>query len=151
MVHIGRRAFSFYNPLRMVDITASLAVSKKLQWEDGIGFYWIRDESPEWRLAYWSEHTLIDIEKQTGYISPVGITDKVRAPTAEEVLRELPVFVVEKGKTKAVEIIHPDRIYLRAGVDPDGGIKIERLKDGKGSLANAAAELWIYLKTNDLL
>jgi hypothetical protein len=132
------------------DITTSLAVSKKLRengWEqEECSHYWGQAELPKRK---WSEDGTVrnltqeeaedfsyfcfhHNEENTPYVDEAH---KWAAPTASEVLRELPVETNKKDRTR----------FPRVSA-------VEEWEDGKyDSLANAAAEMWIYLRSNGLL
>jgi hypothetical protein len=128
----------------MNTITTSLAVSKKLKeagwkWKDAPStFCWWLQEDEEPRVTQsWCDK---------GFCIP--------APTAEEVLRELPSVIRSEQEywlTIRREYEHDKRMEVVYEYDSDD-VKSNSLHHTTGdTLANAAAELWIYLKTNDLL
>lgn len=128
-------------------ITVYLETAKKLKeagWsQTKCEFYWIDLYIDDKKLM--CKHCL---EK------PFGSYDEIAAaPTAEEILRELP---------KMLEI---DNEWYHISIRSDSTVKdhwyisyltLEKEKEkcfqqGSNGLANAAAEMWIYLKTNNLL
>lgn len=81
------------------------------------------------------------------------------APTAEEILRRLPVLEDENGSYRwhADDCGDKVRVWMKTGSgikylvpDPRGGGKMALSTEGD-TLADAAAALWIYLKEHSLL
>jgi len=111
----------------MTDITVNLPTANKLR-DAG----WEQKESTFWRLGEKDREVFTYQELRDKNISLDAVC---AAPTAEEVLRELPPETEEKG------VVRFPRVSA-----------VEQWEEGEyDTLANAAAEMWIYLRTNDLL
>ncbi len=143
----------------MTNITVSLSTAKRLRDAGWVQipsyFYWatnIEDNSTRWVFGMWDSQ---DDESH----------EYVAAPTAEEILRELPweyeddEYEYEDGHDRC----HPpnayisNTLYLEVGRNSEDEWRVSYNCPAGGynkfgdTLANAAAEMWIYLKENNLL
>lgn len=115
----------------MNDITVSLEMAKKLKeagwiWDDA-QFFWSTKtlESKVWECPHRSQYSLISNQ-----------TD-IAAPTAEEILRELPIGSLAQMEEK-------ERKRWTVSSPNIHGLPFP-------SLADSAASHWIHLKENNLL
>ncbi len=153
-------------------ITVSLEMAKKLQESGWMAnptiFSWGKTMEGEWTiLKPGTEWFLTGFEHYCEGImegKPIELKDHLAAPTAEEILRELPPHRIDAKKNG--DVVGYD-LYCKQcfGVDAmEGRWKVWyfRFRDGcelaplgmpqyADTLANAAAEMWIYLKENNLL
>lgn len=103
-----------------------------------------------------------EVHRNVGNLLPIDFA----APTAEEILRRLPGYVLDKGITYGlrVEKLNPLQIFDRTGENQEYMWKMDyyRIRDNielcppsppvtGTNLANAAAAMWCYLSENDLL
>jgi len=149
-------------------ITVSLEVAKRLKeagWEDEeTQFWWVfpekkwsGDEDQKWQCVYDGAcnnamdnnagytrpnepltYSLIQIEGGNEYSNDIKILEKYAAPTAEEILRELPSSI-QVYRTRARENGWTCA-YAVQGI----------LLKGKSG-ADVTANMWLHLKANNLL
>jgi hypothetical protein len=145
----------------MNNITVSLQVARSLRdagWEqEDSSFYWGKFDPPKRR--HLEDGTIVDIPKEEAeamsyswyYYNEENMPyadedhNSWAAPTAEEVLRELPEFYTPEDNKKRAMKCYPSA-HGRWAVDYEG-----HCTQWSDTLANAAAEMWIYLKEHDLL
>ncbi len=136
-------------------ITVDLDHAKKLKeagwYQNSSVHQWYRNKSDD----------SISVDHRTILALPINkIEVLVDAPTAEEILRRLPDMWpvgTEALLLTCCQSPEPERLWVITYSDKNGGHPDE-LDAGKGgtpmidqSLANAAAAMWIYLKSNSLL
>lgn len=128
-------------------ITVSLEWAQRLKeagWVQDVCFYWIKHaSSPKPFVVY-----LPNLQQR----DPDTLEIWFHAPTAEEILRRLPKSLATKDRTIHRLSINCNggkrwRIFYGTDVLFDSPVAV----DANESLANAAAQMWIYLKTNHLL
>jgi hypothetical protein len=124
-------------------LVTSLALSKELKeagWEQDNLFIYVQKQ-PEKKSD--TEHW--DIwRRNTTQVE--NVFDWLSAPTAEEILRILPDIIDERAGL----LVYRDRGDWCVAYEwiPNGGF---RNLEVENSLANAAAQCWLYLKKNNLL
>lgn len=141
----------------MNTITTSLAVSKKLKeagWETPFTKHHLRNAECKRKhetVYYWNT----DANGSYLHTFPDCTQDAIAAPTAEEVLRELPVYIERESITYSLCIVAVGKHWNVHYSSPNPEVKDDPNYPIAGihadTLANAAAEMWIYLKTNGLL
>ena len=125
----------------MTDITVSLEWAKKLrdaEWDqEDCVFFYVSNDKDDFLLVPRHYNTM---EKSESF-------HHFSAPTAEEILRELPHVIHDKGSPRFLQCGKHKKFwdvgYWR-GVEPMKNVT-------EDTLANAAAAMWIYLKKNNLL
>lgn len=155
-------------------ITVSLEMAKKLKeavWEqEDSTFYWASGKRhAEWVCVYdghcdkaitnnagygeppWTYY-LSDIDGGNEYSNDDKIVEKYAAPTAEEILRNLPYSISWKDDSDNIAVLFISKFpsSYRVGYSPQWTKDAWSTPDSE-SLADAAAACWCYLKENNLL
>jgi len=126
------------------NIVVSLELAKKLKssgWEQKAIWFWTVDKEHDPFLYGGKKNG----DQPT--LTPEGHREYFACPTAEELLRELPVIEPECDNSAELTIERAD------------DWEVSYKEEGKGyhirftayTLANASAEMWIYLKEHNLL
>lgn len=123
-------------------ICVSLDMAKKLKeagWEQAGGWFWYeRHDENEWSLCDGHD------------CSGEPDEDLICAPTAEEILRELPSVIEYRAQVDGILKKRVLKIIPTSTNEWD--ISYESIMNQVNpSLAGAAASIWIYLKENSLL
>ena len=141
----------------MNEMTTSLAMSKKLLdagWKSKSPFFWTfsnpsRNKGPKPRWAL--KCSGLCLRNWMKAKSPTSKLEIIAAPTAEEILRELPKIILQRDEELDVAIL-PKTL----NISPELGKWLvtyshpfERIS--ADNLADAAANMWIHLKENKLL
>lgn len=131
-------------------ITVSLDMAKKLKkagWPQDALFYWCK----YWETLDWEVR-----EPEPAYTRD---GNQVAAPTAEEILRRLPTLIKTDGKDFWLTINKMFRDnpmgegwqVWYTNRDDVSSLWLTTEQWSNADLANASAQMWIYLKENSLL
>ena len=138
-------------------ITVSLEVAKRLKaegWGQDVSShhwtYWEDTEDEE--VNEWILWAGVTFETYVAEFDPVKeLKDHLAAPTAEEILRGLPKKMDGAYLPMWLQILPDgDEWKVEYACHPELIDRMEVWKEAD-TLANAAAEMWIYLSTNNLL
>jgi len=164
-------------PFLTMNITVSLETAKRLRaagWEqEDSSFYWGRFDPPKRR--HLEDGTIVDIPKEEAeamsyswyYYNEENMPyadedhNSWAAPTAEEILRELPNVIIHTPEGKK----HSNSYRFQCAMTgkTESGMQqfwcaysaaigsYDHVLIKMDTLANAAAEMWIYLSENGLL
>ena len=144
-----------------MDITVSLEKAKELKeygWPQDNYFLWIVDSSGSGHFGHYTFDHILVIDSVGVAEDGSKIADKFSAPTAEELLRRLPE-AVKYPVRNAIEyelLIRPfddldERHWEITYAKDIDNVDNTPLHETTGSLSDAAAEMFIWLKQNNLL
>ncbi len=127
---------------------------KELGWEKGTVFYWQRVFQDDWAIGYchdWDEVSLIDgkylkVNNSGTYCEMIldGSEDVLPAPLASELGEELP-----EAENAVLYMMRPNSNWC-IRYTPFKGKSVPNFEVG-GTMAEATAKMWIYLKENKLI